>query len=60
MPVPLIAWAAVGVVGLFGTGYAAKGLGEALEEANTATKLALLAGGAYASYRALRAAGALK
>lgn len=60
MPAPLIIWGGVAVLGLFATGYAGRGIADALEEANTATKWAVVGGGLYVSYKALQSAGAIK
>jgi len=58
MPAPLIIVG--GVALLVATGYAGRGIADALKEANTATKWAVVGGGLYVSYKALQSAGAIK
>ncbi len=59
MPAPLI-WAGVAVAGFYGFGWAAKETGDAADSLNKLTKTAIVAGGLYVSYRALKTSGALK
>ena len=59
MVAPII-WAGVGLAVLISGGYTADKVGDALAEMNEGTKLLLVGGGMYISYRALQASGALK
>ena len=60
MPVPLIAWGVLAVVGVGAGGWAAREAGDALDSATKLTKYGIAAGVVYASYRALQSAGAFK
>ncbi|QIE44455.1 hypothetical protein G5B38_02325 [Pseudohalocynthiibacter aestuariivivens] len=60
MPVPLIAWAILGAVGVGVTGWAAREAGDAADSATKLVKWGTAAGAVYVSYRALQASGALK
>lgn len=59
MPAPLI-WGALALGGIFGAGWAARETGEAMDSATRLAKWAVVGGGLYVSYRALKTAGALK
>lgn len=57
MPLPI---AVVAIGGLLAGGYALREGSKFLDEMNEGAKLALIAGGAYVSYRALKSSGVLK
>ena len=56
MPAPLI-WAGIGLAAIYGTGWAARQMGDTFENASTLTKTAMIGGGVYVSYRILKAKG---
>ena len=60
MPIPLIAYGVLAVVGVAGAGWAARETGDALDSATKLTKWVVVGGALYVSYRALQAGGALK
>lgn len=59
MPAPLI-WAGIGIVTLLAGGWAANQADDALEDGAKLVKWAAIGGGLYVSYKALKAAGAIK
>jgi len=60
MPIPFIVWAGVAISGVAATGWAAREIGDASESTAKLAKWVVIGGTAYASYRALKSAGALK
>lgn len=60
MVVPLIVWGGVAIAGVVATGWTADRLSDAAEQGAQLTKWIVIGGTAYASFRALQAAGAIK
>ncbi len=60
MPIPLLGWIAIGLVGGGTVAVAANETGEAADSLTDLTKWAVVAGGLYVSYRALQSGGVLK
>jgi hypothetical protein len=60
MPIPLIVWGGLAVVGIGATAVAANEVGEASERAGNLVKWATVGGALYVSYRAMKSAGVIK
>lgn len=60
MPAPFIVYGAIAIAGLATAGYAAKSAEGMFAEASKLTRYAVIGGGLYVSYRALKAGGVLK
>lgn len=60
MVVPLIVWGGVIVAGIASTAWAADEIGDAAEKSERLVKWAVVGGGLYVSYRALRSTGVIK
>lgn len=59
MPAPLIFWGGAVIAGVVASGWAAREGRAAFDSASTATQWAIVAGGLFVSYRALKASGAI-